>query len=203
MQNRYTIVVTDGKLQGASVHADDAKAAKIEDISIVAPEINGAALAKIEELEATIKADKEASDALLEATKADAAKQLAEATAVHSQAMAETQKTIVEAAPALQAAQSEIEALKAEVVRLTPPPVPPSIKAWQAKAVLQLAALLEPAEAIIAGLSEPNRTVVSSAWSNNADFSRQSPTITSLATALGLSDDQLDAMFQQAAALTV
>ena len=94
--------------------------------------------------------------------------------------------------------EAELEAAKA-----TPEPDATSIRAWQAKAVLQLSGLLDAAEATIDALEEPQRTVVKSAWANNADFSRTAQTIVALAAALGLTEEQLDAMFAQAAALTV
>lgn len=78
-----------------------------------------------------------------------------------------------------------------------------TIRAWQAKAVLELSGLLPAAVAAIDALAEPDRTVVKSAWDNNADFSRQSSTVIALAAALNLTEPQLDAMFEQAAALTV
>ena len=103
------------------------------------------------------------------------------------------------------AALARITELEAELAAALAAPQadPTTIRAWQAKAVLALAGLLDAAESIIAALPEPDRTVVLSAWSNNADFSRTSPTIAALGSALGLTDEQLDAMFTQAAALTV
>lgn len=80
---------------------------------------------------------------------------------------------------------------------------PSSLRAWQAKAVLSMANLLEPAEQVIAGLPEPQKTVVTSAWQNNSDFDRESQTIITLAAALGLTSEQLDDMFRQGAALTI
>ena len=105
------------------------------------------------------------------------------------------------------AALDRIAALEAELETARAAPVDAAqgttIRAWQAKAVLALAGALESAERVIDGLPEPQRTVVKSAWDNNADFSRESQTIIALAAALSLTDEQLDAMFAQAAALTV
>ena len=95
-------------------------------------------------------------------------------------------------------------ALQARIDELTAPPTGPQpIKAWQAKAVLALAGLLDGAVAVIDSLDEPQKTVVRSAWDNNADFARDSQTVLALAAALQLTDEQLDGMFAQAAALTV
>ena len=101
------------------------------------------------------------------------------------------------------AKDAQIAQLEARIAELTAPQNVVTIRAWQAKAVLALSGLLEAAEQVIAALDEPQRTVVQSAWANNADFSRQSPTILSLAAALQITEEQLDAMFEQGAALTV
>ena len=98
----------------------------------------------------------------------------------------------------------QLATANATIAELTAPPVGiQPIKAWQAKAVLALAGLLDAAAAVIDSLDEPQRTVVQSAWDNNADFSRTSQTVLALAAALQLTDEQLDAMFQQGASLTV
>lgn len=96
--------------------------------------------------------------------------------------------------------ESELAAAKEQPAPTTDPT---TIRSWQAKAVLAISGLLEAAEATIAALPEPDRTIVTSAWDNNANFSRQSPTILALAADLKLTEEQLDAMFQQAAALTI
>ena len=84
-----------------------------------------------------------------------------------------------------------------------PRAIPATIRAWQAKAILKMQGMLESAEAVIAALPEPQKTVVESAWNNQADFSRDAQTIVALAAALGLTEEQLDEMFAQAASLTV
>ena len=143
-----------------------------------------AALARVTELEAD----------LATATTAKTDAEAAQASAESAQATAEAQAaTLTEQ---LATAQAQLDAL------LNPPAVV-TIRSWQAKAVLSLAGLLATAEAVIDALDEPQRTVVKSAWDNNADFSRQSSTVLALAAALSLTDDQLDAMFAQAAELTV
>jgi hypothetical protein len=105
------------------------------------------------------------------------------------------------------AALARIAELEAEIAALqssaTEPAPTDSIKAWQAKAVLSLMGLLTAAETAIESLDEPQRTIIKSAWDNNADFPRQSPTILSLAVALSLSEEQVNDMFEQAASLSV
>lgn len=81
--------------------------------------------------------------------------------------------------------------------------VPSSIKAWQAKAVLKMQGMLGSAEAAIAGLPEPQKAIVESAWLNQADFDRNSATISSLAAVLSITAEQMDEMFIQAAALEI
>ena len=83
-------------------------------------------------------------------------------------------------------------------------PVELTIKAWQAKAVLEALGLLQPAEAIIETMPDGlQKIAVQSAWRNNADFPRNSQTIISLAAGLALTDSDLDQMFAQAASLTI
>ena len=81
--------------------------------------------------------------------------------------------------------------------------IPSTIRAWQAKAILKMQGMLEAAESVIASLPEPQKTVVESAWLNQADFARDAQTIVALAAALGLTEEQLDEMFAQGAALSI
>lgn len=105
------------------------------------------------------------------------------------------------------AALARIAELEAEIAALQTAPQeqapPDAIKAWQAKAVLLLMGLLAASESVIESLEEPQRTIIKSAWDNNADFPRQSPTILSIAAALSLSEEQVNTMFEQAASLSV
>ncbi len=72
-----------------------------------------------------------------------------------------------------------------------------------AYAVLAMAGLLPAVEAALDVLSEPQRTVALAAWNGNADFDRHGTTVTTLAPALNLSDEQVDDLFRQADALQV
>lgn len=56
---------------------------------------------------------------------------------------------------------------------------------------------------IIESEQEPTKTVVQVAWESGADIERHGATLVSLAPALGLTDEQVDTMFIQAAALRV
>jgi hypothetical protein len=87
--------------------------------------------------------------------------------------------------------------------------VPRQITAWQAKAALALVpvgtgTLLDAANAAIEGMPEgPQKIVVHSAWNNNANFERNSPTILAFGVTLGLDSEALDNLFRQGAALSV
>jgi hypothetical protein len=101
---------------------------------------------------------------------------------------------------------------EAESWSITPyvPPVPSSITAWQAKAGLamtphpQVGTMLVAAEAAIAAMPDgAEKIVVQSAWANNANFERTSPTILSFSSALGMTSDDLDNLFRLGGGLTV
>ncbi len=87
---------------------------------------------------------------------------------------------------------------------LEPAPAADTLEAWrgrakvsrfQAFAALQAAGLLDDATALVA----QQGGVALLAWQNAIEFRRNSPTINSLAGALGLTAEQLDALFISAA----
>lgn len=87
--------------------------------------------------------------------------------------------------------------------RFDPPPppvapVPQSVSAFQARAALLSNGLLDDVEAAVAAADRLTRT----AWEYAQAFERSSPTIATLAAALGLSDEQLDELFRAAAKIT-
>ncbi len=91
---------------------------------------------------------------------------------------------------------------EAEIAAHTSPPpagVPQTVTRFQALAALHLAGHLEAVKAIMAAPETPVLTKL--AWDNALSFERASPTLASLAAALGLTDADLDALFAQAAAL--
>jgi hypothetical protein len=83
------------------------------------------------------------------------------------------------------------------------PKVPNSIPGWKAKAVLEMAGLLQSAQAAVASLQGDEGIAAKHAWESATSFDRYGPTVTAVAAALGLSDAQLDAMFIQAESITV
>lgn len=74
-----------------------------------------------------------------------------------------------------------------------PPAVPAAVSAFQARASLHLAGLLPTVEAMIADAGTP--TVVRLAWEYGTEVRRDSPTVAAMATALGWTEAQLDALF--------
>lgn len=84
-----------------------------------------------------------------------------------------------------------------------PPRVPREIPNWRCKAVLLQMGLLPTVESIFATLPEPDQTIALLAWHGDGKVARQGRTVLGLATALGLSEAQLDAMFVAAEAIDV
>ena len=84
-----------------------------------------------------------------------------------------------------------------------PPPgpvVPQSVTAFQAKAALLQADLLDDVEAMMADPATPR--IVKLAWSEALTFERQSPTVVAMGSALGPTDAQLDALFVAGSQIT-
>jgi hypothetical protein len=78
-----------------------------------------------------------------------------------------------------------------------PPEVPFSVTPFQAKAAILQAGLLPAVEAALAAASP----IAQLAWSDAVAFTRDSPTINSLAAQLGLTPAQVDDLFTVAAAI--
>lgn len=79
-------------------------------------------------------------------------------------------------------------------------PVPLELPAFKAKALISLQGLTSQVEAHLDSLEEPQRTIAKSAWTNNATFLRYGETVLAMQSRLGITDQQLDDMFRQAAA---
>lgn len=78
--------------------------------------------------------------------------------------------------------------------------VPQQVALWQVRAVLAHHGLLDQANAVIAALNDP---AVSAYWDYGNVLDRTSPTLAKLITALNLTPSQVDAMFVEAAALSL
>jgi hypothetical protein len=84
---------------------------------------------------------------------------------------------------------------------VSPPPyVPQIVSRFQAKAALLSAGLLDQVEAMMADPATP--AVTKLAWAEAVEFNRQSPTVLAMASALSLTDQQLDDLFTAAAAIS-
>lgn len=84
----------------------------------------------------------------------------------------------------------------------TPPeptdPIPLSVTRFQARAALQLAGLLDDAEAAISQAHPLSRI----AWEHANVYRRDSPTVISIGQQLGLSEADMDELFKTAASIT-
>lgn len=77
-------------------------------------------------------------------------------------------------------------------------PIPLSVTRFQARAALQLAGLLDDAEAAIAEAHPLSRI----AWEHAHVYRRDSPTLISIGQQLGLSEADMDELFKTAASIT-
>lgn len=85
---------------------------------------------------------------------------------------------------------------------LAKPPVPQSVTMRQARLALLGIGLLDDVDAAIAAIPDPvQRKAAEIEWEYAATVERGSPLIAQLGPALGLNDEQLDALFAQAATL--
>lgn len=84
-----------------------------------------------------------------------------------------------------------------------PKRVPRAIENWRAKTMLKLMGMDGAAEAAFAALPEQERVVVETAWNAGAMLLRKSAAVNGVGAALGLSPQQIDQLFIEAAALVV
>lgn len=82
---------------------------------------------------------------------------------------------------------------------LLKPEVPQVVSRFQARAALHLAGLLEQVEALMQDPETP--ALARLAWQDAQEFKRQSPTVLAMASALGLTDEQIDELFITAAGI--
>lgn len=71
------------------------------------------------------------------------------------------------------------------------------VSRFQARAALLQAGLLEQAEAAVA----ESDVIAQLAWADAQEFRRNSPTVATMSAKLGMTDDQLDELFRQAATI--
>jgi hypothetical protein len=82
-----------------------------------------------------------------------------------------------------------------------PPAVPSEVTMRQARLALAAAGKLAAVDAAIASLPEPQKSAAQIEWEYSAAVRRTQPLVLALAPAIGLTSEQLDALFIQAAAL--
>lgn len=80
------------------------------------------------------------------------------------------------------------------------PPVPASVTRRQALTVLTLGGYINQIEAAIAAIQDLQQRIIAQVfWRESQQFERNNPTLIALAYAIGLTDEQLDDLFRQAA----
>jgi hypothetical protein len=81
--------------------------------------------------------------------------------------------------------------------------VPREIPNWRAKAILATMGLTGRVNEIIGSLPEPQRTVVQAAWAGDAKLARTGATVMALGAALGMTGEEMDALFVAAEAIEI
>lgn len=98
--------------------------------------------------------------------------------------------------------QAAFEAAMATADLTDPLPVPQSVTRRQAKQALMLAGLLDNIQPAIDAIANPvQRQFVQIEWDDSQAFERNRPALIALATALGMTSEQLDALFITASGL--
>jgi hypothetical protein len=86
-----------------------------------------------------------------------------------------------------------------EFIEVPPEPVPDSVSRFQARAALYQSGYLEQVEAI---MQSPDTPMLSKlAWQDALSFERNSTTVLTLSSLLGMSDEQLDNLFRLAGSI--
>lgn len=81
------------------------------------------------------------------------------------------------------------------------PPVPSSVSMRQARLALLAAGHLASVEAAIDAMSEPARSAARIEWDYSNEVQRHNGLVSALGPSLGLTDEQIDALFRVAAGL--
>jgi hypothetical protein len=79
--------------------------------------------------------------------------------------------------------------------------VPQTVTMAQARIALQQAGLFAVVESVLNNLPEPKRAIALTAWEYAPNVSRNGALVTTLASVVGLTEAQLDALFTTAAAI--
>lgn len=86
-----------------------------------------------------------------------------------------------------------------DVLSDTQPTIPQRVQMRQARLALFSAGLLDAIDPTIEALPEPDRAVARIEWEYSPDVKRHNGLVDKLAPSLGLTDEQVDALFIQAA----
>lgn len=125
--------------------------------------------------------------------------------AIHATLPADAQPITEQVRENMLAAQSAGKIIEADadgfpIAVDPPPPGPPQVVSrFQARAALHLAGLLTAVEALMA--DPATDTLARLAWTDAQEFRRTSPTLLAMASALSLTDAQLDQLFITAAGI--
>ena len=125
--------------------------------------------------------------------------------AIHANIPGDAQPITEQVRANLLAAQSAGKVIEADadgfpVAVDPPPPGPPQVVSrFQARAALHLAGLLDQVEALMA--DPATDTLARLAWTDATEFRRTSPTLLAMASALSLTDAQIDQLFITAAGI--
>lgn len=125
--------------------------------------------------------------------------------AIHATLPADAQPITEQVRENMLAAQSAGKIIEADadgfpVAVDPPPPGPPQVVSrFQARAALHLAGLLTAVEALMA--DPATDTLARLAWTDAQEFRRTSPALLAMASALSLTDAQLDQLFITAAGI--
>lgn len=90
------------------------------------------------------------------------------------------------------------------IIKINPvaSPAPQVVTRAQARAALILAGLIDQVQPLIDAIPDSiQRALAQNDWDNRQTFERNHPTMLQLASGLGLTSEQLDGLFTQAAAL--
>lgn len=96
-----------------------------------------------------------------------------------------------------------IDVIDEEIAEIQPVISDEEILTWRLRAVCELLGLKPQIDAAIAALPEPDRTVAYNAWEYGNTTSRLSPFVLGVQQALGLTDQQVDGIFEQAKNIVV
>lgn len=125
--------------------------------------------------------------------------------AIHASLPADAQPITEQQHANLLAAQSAGKVIEPDAnglpIAVDPPPPGPQqvVSRFQARAALHLAGLLTAVESMMA--DPATDTLARLAWTDAQEFRRTSPTLVAMASALSLTDEQLDQLFVTAAGI--